>query len=78
MGDAKAVVEQLRIANVDDYFIIRKGRYTNAISLGLYNGYGRAKIRVGAAEENLVFNPKVQTRYKDVTRHWLDFSRDRH
>lgn len=72
LGDAKAVVEQLRIANVDDYFIIRKGRYTNAISLGLYNGYGRAKIRVGRLKK-LGFNPKVQTRYKDVTRHWLDF-----
>ncbi|MGH1537352.1 MAG: SPOR domain-containing protein [Gammaproteobacteria bacterium] len=72
LGDAKAVVEQLRVANVDDFFIVRKGKYTNAISLGLYNGYSRAKIRVGRLRR-LGFNPKVQTRYRDVTRHWLDF-----
>ena len=72
LRDAKAVVNQLKIANADDYFIIRKGKYTNAISLGLYNGYSRAKIRVGKLKK-LGFNPKVQTRYKEVTRHWLDF-----
>lgn len=69
---AKAVVNQLQIADVDDYFIIRKGKYTNAISLGLYNGYSRAKIRIRALKK-LGFNPKVQTRYRQVTRHWLDF-----
>lgn len=72
LEDAKAVENQLKIANADDYFIIRKGKYTNAISLGLYNGYSRAKIRVGRLKK-LGFNPKVQTRYKEVTRHWLDF-----
>ena len=72
LEDAKAVVNQLQIANVDDYFIIRKGKYTNAISLGLYNGYSRAKIRIRALKK-LGFNPKVQTRYRQVTRHWLDF-----
>jgi len=72
LEDARAVVNQLKIANADDYFIIRKGKYINAISLGLYNGYSRAKIRVGRLKK-LGFNPKVQTRYKEVTRHWLDF-----
>lgn len=72
LEDAKAVVNQLQIANVDDHFIIRKGKYTNAISLGLYNGYSRAKIRVRALKK-VGFNPKVQTRYRQVTRHWLDF-----
>ncbi len=72
LEDAKAVVNQLQIANVDDYFIIRKGKYTNAISLGLYNGYNRTKIRIRALKK-LGFNPKVQTRYRQVTRHWLDF-----
>lgn len=72
LEDAKAVVNQLQVAKVKDYQIIRKGKFTNAISLGLYNGYSRAKIRVGNLKK-LGFNPKVQTRYKDVTRHWLDF-----
>lgn len=72
LADAKAVVNQLRDANVDDYFIIRKGKFTNAISMGLYNSYSRAKIRMRKLRK-LGFNPKVQTRYKDVTRHWLDF-----
>lgn len=72
LTDARAVVNQLRDANVDDYFIIRKGKFTNAISMGLYNSYGRAKIRMRKLR-NLGFNPKVQTRYREVTRHWLDF-----
>ncbi len=72
MQDAKAIVNQLQIAEVDDYFIVRKGEYTHAISLGLYNGYRRAKIRLRKLKK-LGFNAKVQTRYHDVTRHWLDF-----
>jgi len=72
LEDAKAVVNQLQAADVSDYQIIRKGKFTNAISLGLYNGYSRAKIRVRNLKK-LGFNPKVQTRYKQVTRHWLDF-----
>jgi len=72
LDNAKAVVEQLKTAKVDDYFIIRKGKYIHAISLGLYNGYNRAKVRVSRLKK-LGFNPKVQTRYKKVTRHWLDF-----
>ena len=71
-ADAKAVVNQLKIAEVKDYFIVRKGEYVHAISLGLYNGYRRAKIRQGKLKK-LGFNAKVQTRYHDVTRHWLDF-----
>lgn len=72
LDDARAVVSQLKVARVKDYQIIRKGKFTNAISLGLYNGYSRAKIRVSRLKK-LGFNPKVQTRYKQVTRHWLDF-----
>jgi len=72
LDDARAVVEQLKVAKIDDNFIIRKGKFNNSISLGLYNGYSRAKIRVGQLKK-LGFNPKVQTRYKEVTRHWLDF-----
>jgi hypothetical protein len=72
LEDTKALENQLKIVNIEDYFIIRKGKYTNAISLGLYNGYSRAKLRVRDLKK-LGFNPKVQTRYKKVTRHWLDF-----
>ena len=72
LEDARAVVNQLQVANVSDYQIIRKGKFTNAIALGLYNGYSRAKIRVRRLKK-LGFSAKVQTRYKEVTRHWLDF-----
>jgi|GEM_PF-1163649 len=72
LDQAKVVVAQLKRANEDDYFIIRKGKFTNSISLGLYNGYSRAKIRV-AGLKKIGFNPKIQTRYKDITRHWIDF-----
>ncbi len=72
LEDAKAVVNQLRIAEVDDYFIVRKGEHTHAISMGLYNSYSRAKYRLSKLKK-LGFNAKVETRYHDVTRHWLDF-----
>lgn len=72
LADARAVVSQLQAAKLKDYQIIRKGKFTHAISLGLYNGYSRAKIRVGRLKK-LGFDPKIQTRYKQVTRHWLDF-----
>ena len=72
LEDAKAVVNQLRIAEVDDYFIVRKGEHTHAISMGLYNSYSRAKYRLRKLKK-LGFNAKVETRYLDVTRHWLDF-----
>ncbi len=73
MEAAKQTASDLKAANVKDYFIIRTGKHAKAISLGLYNGYKRAKLR----RENLNklgFKVTVQTRYEDVTRHWLDFS----
>lgn len=70
--DAKALVDELNDAKIEDNFIIRKGKFNNSISLGLYNGFSSAKIRVRQLKK-LGFNPKVQTRYKEVTRHWLDF-----
>ena len=72
LGDAKAVVNQLSIAGVEDYFIVREGKFTHAISMGLYNSYNRAKIRLRKLKK-LGFNARVETRYHDVTRHWLDF-----
>ncbi len=75
LAEAKAVIKQLQASNVDDHHVIRKGKFTNAVSLGLYNGYSRAKIRVKSLKK-LGFNPKVQTRYQEVTRHWLDFKED--
>ncbi len=72
LDDAKAVVNQLRIAEVDDYFIVRKGEHTHAISMGLYNSYSRAKYRLRKLKK-LGFNAKVETRYHDVTRYWFDF-----
>ena len=72
---ARAVVSQLQDSNIDDYHIVRKGKFNNAISLGLYNGFSRAKIRVKDLKKR-GFNPKVQTRYQEITRHWLDFKED--
>lgn len=72
MGEAKITANELKAAQVKDYFIIRTGKNARAISLGLYNGYNSAKIR----KRNLTkmgFKAIVKTRYKEVTRHWLDF-----
>ncbi len=72
MEDAKLMAEELKAAQVKDYFIIRTGKRANAISLGLYNGYNRAKLRKSDLNK-LGFKVSIQTRYKEVTRHWLDF-----
>ena len=73
MKDAELSAEELKAAKVKDYFIIRKGKRSKSISLGLYNGYNRAKLRKSNLNK-LGFNKVlIQTRYKDVTRHWLDF-----
>lgn len=71
MEDAKLMAEELKHAKVKDYFIIRTGKNAKAISLGLYNGYRRAKLR----QKNLAgmgFVAKVKTRYKEVTHYWID------
>jgi len=72
---AKVIADDLKQVNVKDYFIIRKGKNANAISLGLYNGYSRAKLRRGKLIK-LGFRPKVKTHYKEVTHYWLDFQDD--
>jgi hypothetical protein len=72
LDDAKAVVNQLKIAGVKDYFIVRKGEFIHAISLGLYNGYPRAKLRVSKLKK-LGFSPMIETRYHQVTRYWVDY-----
>ena len=72
MGEAKLTASDLKAAKVKDYFVIRTGKNANAISLGLYNGYNRAKLRKTALQK-LGFRVKIKTRYKEVTRHWLDF-----
>ncbi len=72
MDEAKITAGDLKAANVKDYFIIRTGKNARAISLGLYNGYNRAKLRKSNLTK-LGFKAKVKTRYKEVTHHWLDF-----
>lgn len=72
MEEAKTTSKHLKAADVKDYFIIRTGKNARAISLGLYNGYNRAKLRKSNLTK-LGFEAKVKTRYKEVTRHWLDF-----
>lgn len=75
MEDAKLMAEELKHAKVKDYFIIRTGKNAKAISLGLYNGYRRAKLR----QKNLAgigFEAKVKTRYKEVTHYWIDIQQN--
>jgi len=71
MDDAKSMGEELKHAKVKDYFIIRTGKNAKAISLGLYNGYRRAKLRQIDLSK-IGFETKVKTRYKDVAHFWLD------
>lgn len=74
MEDAKLMAEDLKHANVQDYFVIQTGKSAKAISLGLYNSYRRAKLRQ-ISMAKIGFDAKVKTRYKDVTYYWIDIQK---
>jgi len=72
MADAIETTKKLQAGKFSDYFIIRKGKNARAVSLGLYKSFGRAK-QIKDQLKEIGVDSKVETRYRDITRHWLDY-----
>lgn len=68
---AKALVEEMEAANIDDIYVIARGDMANAISLGLYSQNETLERRV-AQLESRGFKPSVQPRYRTATASWFD------
>lgn len=76
MADALKITEKLQAAKFNDYFVIRKGKNARAVSLGLYKSFGRAK-QIKDQLKELGVESKVETRYREITRHWLDYQENK-
>lgn len=70
---AKRISTKLASKGVKDYYIIRKGDYSNAISLGLYNDeiYGKRRI---SKIKTLGFEPVMKAQFREKSLYWLDYS----
>lgn len=72
-GKAKKVSTQLASKGVKEYYIIRKGNYNNAISLGLYNDEIYSHRRMSRIEK-LGFNPVIKAQFREKDLYWLDYN----
>ncbi len=76
MEEAVEITKKLQAGKFSDYFIIRKGKNTRAISLGLYKSFRRAK-QIKDQLKKIGVESKIETRYRDITRHWLDYQENK-
>jgi hypothetical protein len=68
---AKALVQEMEAASIEDIYVIARGDMANAISLGLYSQSETLERRV-AQLESRGFTPSVQPRYRTATASWFD------
>ncbi len=71
MEEAFDLADDLKFENIGDFFVIETGENKRAISLGLYSSFNRANRRKSQLVD-LGFRAQIKTRYKEVTRYWLD------
>lgn len=72
---AVAMVAVLIDKGVTDYYIIQDTELKNAISLGLFREY-RFAVRHVKLLEKKGLSPRMDTKYYDRTRHWVDFTEE--
>lgn len=71
---ASDAVVQLVARGVTDYYVIPRGRFSNAISLGLYERESPAKTRLEQIEAlDLGWPVSMGVQREDQERYWLDF-----
>jgi hypothetical protein len=70
---AKKISTELASKGIKDYYIIVKGDYSNAVSLGLYNDeiYGMRRI---SKIKTLGYNPVMKAQFREKNLYWLDYS----
>jgi hypothetical protein len=71
---AAEAVEQLVAHGVRDYYVMPRGTYANAISVGLFEQESQAKARMAQIEAlNLGWPLAMGMQRQDEARFWLDF-----
>ncbi len=71
-AQAKQKLKELKKAGLSDLWLFPKGKYKNAISLGLYSRRVNAELAHKRAFEKGV-TTEMLARYVDVDQHWLQF-----
>lgn len=69
---AKRALKQLKETGIKDHYIVTKGKFKNAISLGLYKNTLYIKPRLDNLNAKGYNDIKTQKRYKTDTNYWLN------
>jgi hypothetical protein len=69
----KKISTKLASKGVKDYYIIRRGDYSKAISLGLYNDEIYGKRRIDRIKK-LGYEPVMKTQFREKSLYWLDYN----
>jgi len=64
--------QRLFKVGINDCYVVKKGRFNNAISLGLYRQNANVKPRLKELSAKGYKNVKTQKRYKSHTKYWLN------
>ncbi|RKZ52344.1 MAG: hypothetical protein DRR16_12340 [Candidatus Parabeggiatoa sp. nov. 3] len=64
--------QRLFKVGINDCYVLKKGRFNNAISLGLYRQNANVKPRLKELSAKGYKNVKTQKRYKSHTKYWLN------
>jgi len=71
---ARQAEQELARRGIKDYYLVTKAPWNNAISLGLFTQSASVTRRLAELKRKGYYNVKVQHRYKDKSRYWLDLS----
>jgi hypothetical protein len=69
---ARIAQQRLNQVGIEHYYLITKGQFNNAISLGLYRQPVNARFRLKEIKTKGYKNVKTQKRYKSDTKYWLN------
>ena len=73
LAEAQATVAYLENNNIDEHYIMPEPpEHEHAISLGLYEKLNAARNKL-AEIKKLDLDPKMEVRFKEYTRYWVDF-----
>jgi hypothetical protein len=75
-AEARAVVEQLKVKNITDYFLVATGEKANGISLGVFSKFESAHRRIKQMN-SLGFKPVMEEVKLPAEEYWLDWLRDK-
>ncbi len=71
---ARQAEQELARRGVQDYYLVTQTPWNNAISLGLFTQDSSVTRRLAELKRKGYYNVRVQHRYQDDSRYWLDLS----